>query len=381
VHLVRGEQKAEAYRVLNPQGRVPTLVLDDGTVLTQSPAIIEYLEEVFPKPPLLPGDPVARAKVRAVAAIIGCDIHPLHNVGPLNHLRSVFGRSEPEVAGWIATWIGQGLAAVEALSGDSSFCFGPQPGLADVYLVPQLYAARRFDVPLGGYRRILRVGRLAAEHPAFPSGRGRLGTELMIDERMVVRLILVELAIRRQEIKKSRFIAVAGPVADEVAAKDFIATQSDPAANHNCWAWRVGQNYRFNDDGEPGGTAGKPILAAIDGQGVDRVAVVVTRWFGGILLGSGGLIRAYGGTAALCLREAEKAALIETVSGTVTCGFSDLALVQARLIAVTGAQMGVQAFTDSGAILSVSAPKPKAGGVERLLTDLTSGRSVIRWNE
>ena len=203
----------------------------------------------------------------------------------------------------------------------------------------------------------------------------------MTDERMVERLTLVELAIRRQEIKKSRFIAIAGPVADEAAAKDFIATRSDPAANHNCWAWRVGQNYRFNDDGEPSGTAGKPILAAVDGQGLDRVAVVVTRWFGGILLGSGGLIRAYGGTAALCLREAEKAALIETVSGTVTCGFSDLALAQARLTAVPGVQMSVHAFTDSGAILSVSAPKPEAGGVDRLLTDLTSGRSVIRWAE
>jgi len=88
----------------------------------------------------------------------------------------------------------------------------------------------------------------------------------MIDERMVARLTLVELAIREQEIRKSRFIAVAGPVADEAAAKDFIAAQSDPAANHNCWAWRLGQNYRFNDDGEPGGTAGKPILSAIDGK-------------------------------------------------------------------------------------------------------------------
>lgn len=203
----------------------------------------------------------------------------------------------------------------------------------------------------------------------------------MIDERMVARLTLVELAIRQQEIKKSRFKAVAGPVADAAAAKDFIAARSDPAANHNCWAWRLGQNYRFNDDGEPSGTAGKPILAAIDGQGLDRVAVVVTRWFGGVLLGSGGLIRAYGGTAALCLREAEKAALVETISGTVTCGFGDLTLVQARLGALPGVEVGVQAFTDSGAILSVSAPKSEAGGVDRLLTDLTSGRSAIRWNE
>jgi len=169
VHLVRNgsEQNAPSYRAINPQGRVPALELDDGAVLIQSPAILEYLEEAYPTPALLPGDPVARAKVRSVASIIGCDIHPLHNVGPLNHLRKQFGRSEPEVADWIATWIGQGLAAVEALIGDEGFCFGPQPSLADVYLVPQLYAARRFAVPLDAYPRIRRVEALAGEHPAF----------------------------------------------------------------------------------------------------------------------------------------------------------------------------------------------------------------------
>lgn len=120
VHLVRsgGEQNAAEYRAINPQGRVPTLVLDDGSILTQSPAILEFLEEVFPTPKLLPSDPVLRARVRAVAAIIGCDIHPLHNIGSLNHLRRTFGRSEPEISHWIAKWIGQGLAAVEALIGD-----------------------------------------------------------------------------------------------------------------------------------------------------------------------------------------------------------------------------------------------------------------------
>ena len=204
---------------------------------------------------------------------------------------------------------------------------------------------------------------------------------LVICGRMVARFTLVETAIRQQEIRKSRFVAVAGPIADEVAAKDFIAAKSDRAANHNCWAWRLGPRYRFSDDGEPSGTAGKPILAAIDGQGLDGVVVVVTRWFGGILLGSGGLIRAYGGTAALCLREAEKEVLVETVSGTVTCGFGDLALAQARLGALSGVQASVEAFTEDGAILSVSAPKSEASGVERLVTDLTSGRSVIGWSQ
>jgi maleylacetoacetate isomerase/maleylpyruvate isomerase len=169
VHLVRngGEQNAPAYRAINPQGRVPALELDDGTVLIQSPAILEYLEEAYPDPALLPADPVARAEVRSVASIIGCDIHPLHNVGPLNHLRKQFGRPEPEVADWIATWVSQGFSAVEELIGEDGFCFGPQPSMADVYLLPQLYAARRFAVPLDEYPRIRRVGALAGEHPAF----------------------------------------------------------------------------------------------------------------------------------------------------------------------------------------------------------------------
>lgn len=197
---------------------------------------------------------------------------------------------------------------------------------------------------------------------------------------MVARLTLVGISTIRQEIKKSRFIAVAGPVADEAAARDFIAAQSDPAANHNCWAWRFGQNYRFNDAGEPSGTAGKPILAAIDGQGLDGVVVVVTRWFGGILLGSGGLIRAYGGSAAQCLREAEKVPLVETVSVAIACGFGDLALVGARLGALPGVTISEQTFTDAGAVLSVSVPKAEAEDLARLVTDLTSGRAVIDWN-
>lgn len=169
VHLVRdgGEQNHAAYRAINPQGRVPALALDDGTVLIQSPAIIEYLDEAYPAPPLLPKDPVQRARVRAVAALIGCDIHPLHNSGPLGFLRRNFGHSEAEVADWIGTWVGSGLAAVEQLIGDDGYCFGDTPGMADVYLVPQIYAARRFAVPLDDFPRIRRAEALALEHPAF----------------------------------------------------------------------------------------------------------------------------------------------------------------------------------------------------------------------
>lgn len=169
VHLVRngGEHRTETYRQINPQQRVPSLVLDGGPVLIQSPAIIEYLDEVFPDPPLLPQDPVARARVRAVAAIIGCDIHPLHNIGPLNHLRRDFGRSEEEVGAWIARWICEGFSAVESLINGRDYCFGPAPSLADVYLIPQVYAAQRFGVSLSNFSRINRVVSLAAAHPAF----------------------------------------------------------------------------------------------------------------------------------------------------------------------------------------------------------------------
>lgn len=181
-----------------------------------------------------------------------------------------------------------------------------------------------------------------------------------------------------QEIRKSRFVATAGPVADEAAAKLFIAQHTDQTAGHNCWAWRTGQNYRFNDDGEPGGTAGKPILSAIDGQSLDGIAVVVARWFGGILLGSGGLIRAYGGTAALCLREADKVELIEMTAATVTCDFSDLALVQARLVAQPNAHIVDQAFTGTGARLSISVPTSTFDDVAQLIRDLTSGRASVK---
>src|SRR5690606_870518 len=128
---------------------------------------------------------------------------------------------------------------------------------------------------------------------------------------------------------------------------------------------RIGQSYRFNDDGEPSGTAGKPILQAIDGQGLDRVVVVVTRWFGGVLLGSGGLVRAYGGTAALCLRNADKAPLIDTIPAMLTCLFGDLALLQARLGALWGVQLHHPAFTASGAQLALAVPRRDADEVVR----------------
>ncbi|KVV09129.1 MULTISPECIES: maleylacetoacetate isomerase [unclassified Pseudomonas] len=161
-----GEHRQPPYLAINPQGRVPALRTDNGDVLTQSPAIIEYLEEQYPQVPLLSSDLITRAHERAVASLISCDIHPLHNVSVLNQLRAL-GQDEPQVVQWISHWITQGLAAIEPLIGDSGYCFGPQPGLADVYLMPQLYAAERFNVVLTAYPRILRVARLAQDHPAF----------------------------------------------------------------------------------------------------------------------------------------------------------------------------------------------------------------------
>lgn len=166
VNLLKGAQREAAFLELNPQGRIPALRIDSGELLVQSPAIIEYLEEVYPQPALLPQAPVARAQARAVAALIGCDIHPLHNVSVLNQLRAA-GQDDAQVHAWIGHWITQGLAAVEQMIGEAGFCFGDAPGLADVYLIPQVYAAERFNVDLSGWPRIRRVVALAEEHDAF----------------------------------------------------------------------------------------------------------------------------------------------------------------------------------------------------------------------
>jgi maleylacetoacetate isomerase len=159
VHLVKdgGAHNTPAYKALNPQGRVPTLVLDDGTAILQSPAIIEYLEEAYPTPALLPTDLKARARIRGLCSIIGADIHPLGNVGPLNYLRREFGADTPAVKAWVGKWVQQGFSGIEALLDGGDFCVGTTPTLADCYLIPQVYGAKRFDVPLDAYPKILRV--------------------------------------------------------------------------------------------------------------------------------------------------------------------------------------------------------------------------------
>jgi uncharacterized YigZ family protein len=179
-------------------------------------------------------------------------------------------------------------------------------------------------------------------------------------------------------VKKSRFLATAIPIADEAEAKAALASLVHAEASHNCWAWRIGQAYRFSDDGEPSGTAGKPILSAIDGQSVDRVLVVVTRWFGGVLLGTGGLIRAYGGAAAICLRSATLVPIVETISGTIAVQFSDLARLKARLASFPALSIQQEVFTATGAELEVSLPVVDLPSLSALVVDLTSGRSSLK---
>lgn len=167
-HLRRGEQRAPAYLRLNPQGLLPTLELDDGTALTQSLAIIEWLEDTRPRPPLLPADPADRARVRAFALAIAADTHPLQNLRVLARLRGL-GMAEAVVTGWAREIIAEGLAACEALvaAGSGPFCFGSAPGLAECCLVPQLFNARRFGVALDGLPRLLVAEAACAALPAF----------------------------------------------------------------------------------------------------------------------------------------------------------------------------------------------------------------------
>lgn len=170
VHLVKEEHLGSAFKALNPQGLVPALVEGDA-VLTQSPAIIEWLEERYPTPALLPPEPLARARVRALAALVGCDIHPLNNRRVLQYLRNTLGCDEAAVLAWCATWISTGFDALETLltadTARGDFCFGNTPTLADVYLVPQVQSARRFQVDLSPYPCIVAIDRACAALPAF----------------------------------------------------------------------------------------------------------------------------------------------------------------------------------------------------------------------
>ena len=166
--LRTGAQKDPAYVALNPQGMVPALEVD-GAVITQSPAVLEWLEEAHPTPALLPSDAIGRAHVRAMAALIGCDIHPLNNLRVGKALREGFGADQAAVDAWAARWIVPGFEALEALVArqGAGWSYGDAPTLADCYLIPQIYSAARFNVALDAFPRLLAIDETAKAHPAF----------------------------------------------------------------------------------------------------------------------------------------------------------------------------------------------------------------------
>ena len=180
-----------------------------------------------------------------------------------------------------------------------------------------------------------------------------------------------------QDIRKSRFLAQAAPVQSADAALEFVQQVGDPTATHNCWAYRIGQQYRFSDDGEPGGTAGKPILQAIDGQGLDQTVVVVTRWYGGIKLGAGGLMRAYGGCAAECLRLAPRTPLIDLTELRVHCDYASSALLYSRLAQFDAERIDEVAHND-GIELHLRLPRDQADPFSRFVQDMTRGQGQVR---
>lgn len=173
-HLRKGEQREAAYLAVNPQGLVPSLVLDDGTVLTQSLAIIEYLDEVQPEPPLLPAEPVARARVRAIAQAVALDIHPINNLRVLDYLRATFGADDEAVAAWFRHWVAQTFGPLETMLSSrptGEFAAGSTPGLADICLYAQVLNNARFGVDMSPFPVIGRIFAACDVLPAFRAGR------------------------------------------------------------------------------------------------------------------------------------------------------------------------------------------------------------------
>jgi uncharacterized YigZ family protein len=179
------------------------------------------------------------------------------------------------------------------------------------------------------------------------------------------------------EVRKSRFLAHAAPVTTPEEALAILAAVADATASHNCWAYRIGAQYRSADDGEPGGTAGRPILAAIDGSGLDGVVVVVTRWFGGVKLGAGGLIRAYGGAAAECLRLAARVERVTMVALQLHCEFALAGAVHA-LLRQHGAEKCDEQFTADGMRLDLRVPADRVVVLTTAIGDVSRGRARLQ---
>jgi len=171
VHLVKDGNKRPEFRAINPQMRVPALLTPQGETLIQSLAIIEYLDETHPEPPLLPKDPIARAKVRAFAQLVACDIHPLNNIGPLRYLKNEMGQEQSAIDAWYHYWVLTGFEALESLIEPGPYAWGKQVTLADLCLVPQVANARRLKVPLEKFPKIVGVNSACLKLPAFDRAR------------------------------------------------------------------------------------------------------------------------------------------------------------------------------------------------------------------
>lgn len=179
-----------------------------------------------------------------------------------------------------------------------------------------------------------------------------------------------------EDIKKSRFQAIAAVVENEQQVKDFLEQYRDSSTTHQCWAWKIGHQVRFNDDGEPSGTAGRPILATIEGNELTNVIVLVNRWYGGIKLGTGGLVRAYGGCAGQCLLLAEKIELIEKKDIQFACLFNEWAIIQYELMQQ---QIDYQeSYTETGVVVEARVQVHQIAPLKLKLQDVTRGREQLR---
>lgn len=186
---------------------------------------------------------------------------------------------------------------------------------------------------------------------------------------------IAQLIEYEEEIKKSRFQTFAVPVANEQQVKEFLQLKKDTTTTHQCWAWKIGHDVRFNDDGEPTGTAGRPILASIEGNDLTNVLVLVNRWFGGVKLGTGGLVRAYGGCAGKCLQLAEKIELIKTVPAFFQCDFSEWAIFQYELQQY---QVEYQEhYTANGVDIELNLLENQIDYFKQKIQDITRGRQQL----
>ena len=173
VHLTKdgGQQHKPEFHAVNPQERVPALELSSGEVLTQSLAIVEYLDDIEPNPPFLPADALARAKVRAIAQIVACDIHPLNNLIALQYLKRTLKHEQAEIDAWYHHWVIEGFKAIEAMIGPGPYACGTQVTLADICLVPQVFNARRLKVPLDAFPKIVAADAACLKLAAFDKAR------------------------------------------------------------------------------------------------------------------------------------------------------------------------------------------------------------------